>query len=958
MSEKNLSKDKYSKNNEKETSFNLVKTIMSNSNIKDINQSNNYTSHLQMPPNIILNQNTNIVINSENNNNKGKNNIIIMQDMKTKISDNNYIDIKELLDSQNISQQAKNQLLNLSFTKLYLTNNNNQKKIIFELIEHGADPNHKLNFDINEKNKSNNYSIPKNIKLTPLIYCCIKGDYELFELIKNKIYLSTSNEENSTLNVNKNYFFYFFENNQNIDNKIKIANSILQKSKNNKNIKININDYDKQTGMTLLMLSVIRQYINFIKLFIENGADLNLKNLIDGDTALHYAAKIKNKAIIELLLNNKNCNLLIKNSKNETIIDVANTNCANTEIYSLLAKKYGEQQKLWEEKNNKKINDQNKINRNYSLNSNGIKEKNNANKSNNNKSKNIINNDSETQNDILKSNKIKHNIEDFNSYIEIPFQFNNNINYIDYFDSNTNNKIPNGINETDIKNISNQEDNDAGNIKNYMKLKGAPILNINLRSKEDEDALIIENLKAENEALDIDFENIENKLDSVYKEHSKLLKELSEINKEINSANERIDSYGKKLQDKESKYMVAFQKLKVQENNQNSILDILLYQKKFLEMNQNHNKYISDMNYLDKKFTDDFFDDKYIKDNLQKDILDFQLYVKANIKIKQKPINEIRSSLQEILESNGYDYTVYVFGSFATGLCLPWSDLDLILINKNQSSKIINIEDKLKEIHTLLNNSNWVNKPILVNNYRIFPYITFSTDEKHGFMKVNLTIQDKKNYGYKCAKLTLNFLHTYKNIEPLVLVLKHLFKYSNTIFSLSSYSENPKENLNSYGIFLMVVFFIQFQIMHVNIEKINNPEYLGELFMNFLIYYNNYDQNEKGYIFVRTGLEDTLENDDFLFLKETKSNLVVIDPLDHKNNVVAKNIDFNNIKFFFKLILYSARIKCDCSCHYLKDYDDKAGNDMNKSIELGNEHCILKKIFKTANRINSNFLNL
>ena len=958
MSEKNLSKDKYSKDNEKETSFNLVKTIMSNSNIKDINQSNNYTSHLQMPPNIILNQNTNIVINSENNNNKGKNNIIIMQDMKTKISDNNYIDIKELLDSQNISQQAKNQLLNLSFTKLYLTNNNNQKKIIFELIEHGADPNHKLNFDINEKNKSNNYSIPKNIKLTPLIYCCIKGDYELFELIKNKIYLSTSNEENSTLNVNKNYFFYFFENNQNIDNKIKIANSILQKSKNNKNIKININDYDKQTGMTLLMLSVIRQYINFIKLFIENGADLNLKNLIDGDTALHYAAKIKNKAIIELLLNNKNCNLLIKNSKNETIIDVANTNCANTEIYSLLAKKYGEQQKLWEEKNNKKINEQNKINRNYSLNSNGIKEKNNANKSNNNKSKNIINNDSETQNDILKSNKIKHNIEDFNSYIEIPFQFNNNINYIDYFDSNTNNKIPNGINETDIKNISNQEDNDAGNIKNYMKLKGAPILNINLRSKEDEDALIIENLKAENEALDIDFENIENKLDSVYKEHSKLLKELSEINKEINSANERIDSYGKKLQDKESKYMVAFQKLKVQENNQNSILDILLYQKKFLEMNQNHNKYISDMNYLDKKFTDDFFDDKYIKDNLQKDILDFQLYVKANIKIKQKPINEIRSSLQEILESNGYDYTVYVFGSFATGLCLPWSDLDLILINKNQSSKIINIEDKLKEIHTLLNNSNWVNKPILVNNYRIFPYITFSTDEKHGFMKVNLTIQDKKNYGYKCAKLTLNFLHTYKNIEPLVLVLKHLFKYSNTIFSLSSYSENPKENLNSYGIFLMVVFFIQFQIMHVNIEKINNPEYLGELFMNFLIYYNNYDQNEKGYIFVRTGLEDTLENDDFLFLKETKSNLVVIDPLDHKNNVVAKNIDFNNIKFFFKLILYSARIKCDCSCHYLKDYDDKAGNDMNKSIELGNEHCILKKIFKTANRINSNFLNL
>ena len=324
--------------------------------------------------------------------------------------------------------------------------------------------------------------------------------------------------------------------------------------------------------------------------------------------------------------------------------------------------------------------------------------------------------------------------------------------------------------------------------------------------------------------------------------------------------------------------------------------------------------------------------------------------------MKQKPINEIRSSLQEILELNGYDFTVYVFGSFSTGLCLPWSDLDLILINKNQSSQIINSVDKLKEIQNLLSNANWINKPILITNYRAFPYITFSTDEKHGFMKVNLTIQDKKNYGYKSAKLISYFLKTYKNVEPLVLVLKELLKNSNTLFFLSGYSENKKENLNSYSIILMVVFFIQFQIMHVNMEQINSSEYLGELFMNFLIYYSNYDQNETGFIFARTGLEDTLENVDYLLLKETKSKLVVIDPLDHKNNVLAKDIDFNSIKFIFKLIYNSTRIRCDCSCHYLKDYNEKNGNN-DKIIELGTEHCILKKIFKTAKRINSNLLH-
>ena len=957
MSDKNSSKDKSSKNEGKETGYNLVQTIMNDKNTKDMNQPQNNRTNLPIPPYQNFNKNSNGQISSESNNNKESyHDAFFMQDMKIQIQKNSLDAIKKLLETKRISERTKNILLNVSFNQLYLTNSNIQKQIIVELIKHGANPEYKLN--LSENKKSNNYPIPTNIKLTPLIYCCIQGDYELFELIKNKLNLSTSNDENPLNKSNKNYFFYFFENNQNVDNKYKIANSIFQKAKENGKIKINVNDIDKQTGMTLLMLSVFHKFINFIKLFLENGADINLQNSINGDTALHYAARIGNKKIIEILLEDKNCDLLIINNKKENVVKVATINNANTEIYSLLAEKYGEQKKLLEEKNNQKNGEKNKINKNGS-NVNGSIEKINTYKiSNNNNSKNNKPNDNGNENDILETNQIKKSIEDFNSYIEIPFQFANNpFNYVEFYDSNNKNKIQNGINEVEINSISNSDENESGSIKNYVKLKGAPILNINLRTKEDEDALILDNLKAENEDLDTEYETIENKLDLIYKEHNKLLKELYEVNSELKSVNEKIDSYNKKMQEKESKYIVAYEKLKAQESNQNSILDVLLYQKKFLEMNNEESKYVLDMNYLNNKFAEDYLDDKTIKINLQKDILDFQQYVKANIKIKQKPINDIRSSIQEILESNGYDYTVYVFGSYATGLCLPWSDLDLILISKSQSSQIINSSEKLKEIFPLLSNENWINKPTLVTNYRVFPYITFSTDESHGFMKVNITIQDKKNNGYKCAKLTEKFLTTYKNIEPLVLVIKHLLKYANTLFSLSGYSENQKEKLNSYSIILMVVFFIQFQIMHTNIEIINNRENLAELFMSFLVYYNKFDQNEKGFIFVRTGLEDTLENSDFLKLKESNSKLVVIDPLDHKSNVLDKDVDFNNYKFFFKLILYSARIKCDCSCHYLKDYNDKNGNDGNKSIELGTEHCILKKIFKTANRINSNLLS-
>ena len=960
MTDSSENKNTNLENTNKEISYNLVETILlNNQNLINLNQQPNNSSHLQTQTNINISKKIANQSNSKANSSKNNSNFEIMKEMKAKISSNDYNSIKELLKDPKIIQQTKNQLLSFSFSKYNLLNNRIQRKIILELINHGADPNHKLKFiDSNEKSKANN-CLPLsnlNIKINPLIFCCLKGDFDLYELIKNKLNFSTYNEKsNNSTQIDKNYFFCFFENTWNMDNKYKIADDILSNMK--KKFNININEYDRTTGNTLLMVSVIKQYKNFIKLFLDNGADINLKNLKDGNTALHYAALIKNKEIIELLLKYDKCNLLLKNNNNETSIDIANKN-NNTEIYEILAEKF--QKLLEEQKTEETSNSSNDYNISIGLNNiNMYKEY---------MKNSILENDNVNQYeegfDIIKKNQINSNIESSSSYIEIPFQFNNNYNYINNYDSNNLNNNINSNNNNFIQNELNN--NNVGNLENYLRFK-TPILNINLKTEEDEDLLILDNLKSENEKYDLEFQELETKLGQLYNKHNKLLQELSNVNNEIKSINNEIDSYTKQIEDKNIKNINDLNKINLLKNVENNNLEVLLSQENFINLKSCHDKLLEDEEYLNKKFSEEIFDENQIKKNLSKDILDFQAYNKAQIKAKQNIIFNILSSLQQILDLNNDESKIYIFGSYATGLCLNWSDLDLLLITKNLKNN--NIIFKLKEIVNLLNNINWIDKPTLITEYA-FPFITFSTDEEHGFMKVNLIIQENnknnKMNRYYCIKIIKQFLITYKNLEPLVLIVKQLMKCSNTLFFLSNYSQNSPETLNSYSILLMIIYFFQVQLMNTKLEIINNPDNLGELFISFLLYYMNFDLNEKRYIFVRTGLNDALEGDDYLHLNNFNSKLIIIDPFDHKNNVALKTAEFRNIQFILKLVYFSSRVKCDCSCHYLKNYKNNSDEDNNNDeeninkqfVELGTEHCILKKIFKTAFRINSNLLKV
>ena len=71
------------------------------------------------------------------------------------------------------------------------------------------------------------------------------------------------------------------------------------------------------------------------------------------------------------------------------------------------------------------------------------------------------------------------------------------------------------------------------------------------------------------------------------------------------------------------------------------------------------------------------------------------------------------------------------------------------------------------------------------------------------------------------------------------------------------------------------------------------------------------------------------------------SDLIIIDPLNHSNNVAKNTRQFDKIQFSFSLGVFAAREQCECGCHFEKEgYSDY----------MKIEHCLLKRIFNAVKR--------
>ena len=185
--------------------------------------------------------------------------------------------------------------------------------------------------------------------------------------------------------------------------------------------------------------------------------------------------------------------------------------------------------------------------------------------------------------------------------------------------------------------------------------------------------------------------------------------------------------------------------------------------------------------------------------------------------------NEAINIFRGVITDTFQNVTIEIFGSFATGLLLPYSDIDLVIMGV--TSPTLNA---LKELIPRIDSLSIVKKSDKIFSAAI-PLLKVYTEIRQQEVKLDVTIQEPKHRGLECTVLVKKFLGSYKTLKYTFLVLKQLMYFSNF--------HEPYKGGISYGLFLMLIYFFQENANTwdiINAEKEKNE---AEVLIKFLEFY-------------------------------------------------------------------------------------------------------------------------
>ena len=763
--------------------------------------------------------------------------------------------------------------INKKLLSNYISENLENIEIINIFLKSGADVNSYVNcpnYQINEEDKTNLLMFSMMTENTGLFKLVLQYHPDVLQEDKNK----------------KNSVFYYITFNEDPN----MLHDLLQLNED----AINSIYYDPENNIThnLLTFAVTKNKKDICSILIKYNCNVNYQIPETGETFLHLIVKNDNIEIAKLLYNHPNIDKSLKNKDGKTARELGEEKKGNI-FFQIIVK---------ENSNNKNIN----------TNNNNI---------------NLTNN--ETTN--LKSNKKGNEL--FNKISE---NLNNNIN--DY-ENEKNYYCDNMIQDNYIVPI---EFNNV-DYNTYLSMGQEMKLCLNLFKEEDVLKKEKEKLLKQKEELENMRENTEKNIKEMIKTENDLNIKLKDCDSNIKEAKEQIHlkkTELTKLEEKNNKYKEYLKKImeenqEQKENEQLINIDNINNEEQIPESEMNQPKKVNPLSrerfqFLIDKFESKANDHNYIVKCLQKDLEDYQKYIEDEIGRKKGKINGIIEQLQVIVNELDPNCKVNLYGSYSTGLCLPWSDIDTVITSDDgnyEGNFLSMLNLKLMQKKDFVKEQNFLDRASI-------PIIKLVSNDEFNF-HIDISMSSENHFGLKTVELVKKYLEKYKVLKPIILALKTLLKNG-------SLNDPYKGGLSSYGLILMVVSFIQSEIDN---EKYNeaSPTILGETFLNVLGHYGIFfDYNN--YVIITYPVDEKAENNEkensFQFIPNTHE-LIIVDPLNNQNNVAKSTFQFMNIKMGFLIAFMVAKEDCECGCHY---------EFLRNERSMNHSHCILKRIFNSIKR--------
>ncbi|KAG8231510.1 hypothetical protein J437_LFUL011548, partial [Ladona fulva] len=217
---------------------------------------------------------------------------------------------------------------------------------------------------------------------------------------------------------------------------------------------------------------------------------------------------------------------------------------------------------------------------------------------------------------------------------------------------------------------------------------------------------------------------------------------------------------------------------------------------------------------------------------LHEEIEDFYQYMSPTPEEHQLRLDVVRR-IKKVTLRLWPEAHVEIFGSFRTGLYLPTSDIDLVVIGKWDTLPLHTLERALLENDIADANS------LKVLDKASVPIVKM-TDKKSD---VKVDISFNMNNGVKSAELIKSFKRTFPVLSKLVLVLKQflLQRDLNEVFT---------GGISSYSLILLTVSFLQ---LHPREEAYCANANLGVLLIEFFELYGRHFNYMKTGIRVKDG---------------------------------------------------------------------------------------------------------